>query len=246
MTDTLPYLSGLLSTVEGADPLAQMDPQIKRQRTLEAIKRIVLKESLKQPVVVIFEDLHWIDDQTQALLDLLADSVASARVLLLVNYRPEYRHEWTNKSYYSQFRLDPLSGADRATILTALLDESTELDPLKRMIAERTGGNPFFIEEIVQALFDEGALVRNGAVKVTRPLSQLRMPPTVQGILASRIDRVRGEHKELLQTLAVIGRESSLGLLKQVTSRADTRLEGMLADLQAREFINEQPVASDV
>jgi predicted ATPase len=197
-----------------------MAPQIKRQRTLDAIKRIILSESLQQPVVVIFEDLHWIDAQTQALLDSLADGIANARVLLLVNYRPEYRHEWTNKSYYSQLRLEPLGGIDGATMLAALLDASVELDPLKRLIAERTGGNPFFIEEIVQALFDEGALVRNGAVKVTRSLSQLRLPPTVQGILASRIDRQPSEHKQLLQTLAVIGRESAFGLIKQVSSTA--------------------------
>ena len=92
----------MLGIVEGADPLAQMDPQIKRRRTLDAIKRIILRESLNQPLVVIFEDLHWIDEQTQALLDLLADSIANARVLLLVNYRPEYRHEWGNKSHYVQ------------------------------------------------------------------------------------------------------------------------------------------------
>ena len=131
-----------------------------------------------------------------------------------MNYRPEYHHEWTNKSYYTQLRLDPLGGADGAAMLAALLGEAVELNPLKRLITERTGGNPFFIEEIVQALFDEGALVRNGAVKVTRSLSQLRLPPTVQGMLAARIDRQPSEHKELLQTLAVIGRESSLGLLK--------------------------------
>jgi class 3 adenylate cyclase/predicted ATPase len=246
LDDTLPYLFGLLGMVEGLDPLAQMDPQIKRQRTLEAIKRIVLSESLKQPVVAIFEDLHWIDAQTQALLDLLADSVARSRVLLLFNYRPEYRHEWNNKSYYSQLRLDPLGDADGAAMLEALLGESVELTPLKRLITERTGGNPFFIEEIVQALFDDGALARNGAVRVTRSLSQLRLPPTVQGMLASRIDRQPNEHKELLQTLAVIGRESSLGLLRQVASHADTQLEPVLADLQAGEFIYEQPAARGV
>ena len=245
LDDTLQYLFGLLGIVEGPDPLAQMDPQIRRQRTLDAIKRIVLRESLKQPVVVIFEDLHWIDAQTQALLDLLADGLARASVLLLVNYRPEYRHEWTNKSYYSQLRLDPLGGADGAAMLAALLGESVEVNPLKGLIAVRTGGNPFFIEEIVQALFDEGALVRNGAVKVTRSLSQLRLPPTVQGILAARIDGQASEHKQLLQTLAVIGRESSLRLLRQVASHTDTKLERMLADLQMGEFIYEQPAATD-
>ena len=240
------YLFALLGIQDTPDPLAQMDPQIKRQRTLDAIKRTILRESLKQPVVVIFEDLHWIDAQTQALLDLLADSIANARVLLLVNYRPEYRHEWGNKSYYSQLRLDPLGGADGATMLAALLGESVELNPLKRLIAERTSGNPFFIEEIVQALFDEGALVRNGVVKVTRSLSQLRLPPTVQGILASRIDRQPSEHKQLLQTLAVFGRESSLGLIRQVVPTEAPQLERMLAALQASEFIYEQPVVTDI
>jgi predicted ATPase len=119
-------------------------------------------------------------------------------------------------------------------------------NPLNRLIAERTGGNPFFIKEIVQALFDEGALVRNGAVKVTRSLSQLRLPPTVQGILASRIDRQPSEHKQLLQTLSVIGRESSLGLLSQVASHPDTQLERMLADLRAGDFIYEQPTATGI
>jgi predicted ATPase len=215
-----------------------MDPQIKRQRTLDAIKRIILRESVNQPLVAIFEDLHWIDAHTQALLDLLADSIANARVLLLVNYRPEYRHEWTNKSHYVQLGLNPLGRESAEELATALLGDAVELKPLKRLIIERTGGNPFFIEEIVQALFDEGTLVRDsprpgplpagegsrgreqriGAVKVMRSLSQLRLPQTVQGILASRIDRQPSEHKQLLQTLSVIGRESSLSLLRQVAS----------------------------
>jgi class 3 adenylate cyclase len=244
--DTLPYLYGLLGIVEGADPIAQMDPQVKRRRTLDAIKRIVLRESLNQPLVVIFEDLHWIDEQTQALLDLLADSIGNVHVLLLVNYRPEYRHQWTNKSHYVQLGLNPLGRENAEELATALLGDAVELNPLKRLMVERTGGNPFFIEEIVQALFDEGALVRNGAVRVTRSLSQLRLPATVQGILASRIDRQPIEHKQLLQTLAVIGRESSLGLLAQVALHSDTQLERMLADLRAGEFIYEEPAATGV
>jgi class 3 adenylate cyclase len=245
LEDTLSYLFGLLGIHDGPDPHAQMDPRIKRQRTLEAIKRILLRDSLNQPLVVIFEDLHWIDEQTQALLDLLADSVASARVLLLLNYRPEYRHEWTNKSYYTQLRLDPLASAEGAAMLAALLGEGVELNPLKSLIAGRTGGNPFFTEEIVQALFDEGALVRNGAVKVTRSLSQLRLPPTVQGMLAARIDRLREERKGLLQTLAVIGRESSLRVLQSVTGIDESLLNQRLAELRSGEFIYEQPVAAD-
>jgi class 3 adenylate cyclase len=246
LQDTLPYLFGLLGIVEGADPIAQMDPQIKKQRTLDAIKRIIVRDSLNQPLIVIFEDLHWIDEQTQALLDLLTDSVANVRVLLLVNYRPEYRHEWSNKSHYVQIGLKPLGRESTEELLAALLEDAIELQPLKRLIIERTGGNPFFIEEMVQALFDEGTLVRNGVVTVTRSLSQLRLPPTVQGILAARIDRLSAEQKELLQTLAALGRESSLGLITQVASHPNTQLERMLADLQAGEFIYEQPAATGV
>jgi len=245
LQDTLPYLFGLLGIVAGADPLAQMDPQIKKQRTLEAIKRTVVCESLKQPLIVIFEDLHWIDEQTQALLDLLADSIASARVLLLVNYRPEYRHEWGNKSHYVQIGLKPLGHESADELLTALLEDAVELQPLKRLIIERTGGNPFFIEEMVQALFDEGTLLRNGAVKVTRSLSQLRLPPTVQGILAARIDRLSAQQKGLLQTMAVIGRAAPRALISKITGTAEAQLERTLAELRAAEFIYEQPALGD-
>jgi class 3 adenylate cyclase/tetratricopeptide (TPR) repeat protein len=245
LDDTLPYLFGLMGIVDGPDPYAQMDARIRRQRTLDAIKRFILRDSLRQPIVIIFEDLHWIDEQTQALLDLLVDSVASARMLLLFNYRPEYHHGWANKSYYSQLRLEPLAGADGAAMLSALLGEGGELSPLKRLIAERTGGNPFFIEEIVQGLFEDGALVRNGTLRITRSLSQLRLPPTVQGMLAARIDRLPRLQKDLLQTLAVIGREARLRLVRQVTSTEEVLLSQNLAELCAAEFIHEQPIAGD-
>jgi class 3 adenylate cyclase/tetratricopeptide (TPR) repeat protein len=245
-SDTQPYLFALLAIAESPDPIAQMDPQVKRRRTLEALKRIVLRESLKQPVIIIFEDLHWIDGETQALLDLLADGLANARVLLLVNYHPEYRHEWGNKTYYTQLRLDPLGRDSAAEMLSELVGDSVELNPLKRLITERTEGNPFFIEEMVQALFDQGALVRNGAVKVVRSLSQLRLPPTVQGLLASRIDRLAVEQKDLLQTIAVIGRESSGALIRKIAAPGNGKLEQMLSVLQAGEFIYEQPTAAEI
>jgi predicted ATPase len=245
-SDTLLLLYTLMGLHEGPDPLAQMDPQIKRRRTLDAIKHIILRESLNQPTVVIFEDLHWIDTETQALLDLLADGIANARVLLLVNYRPEYSHAWTNKTYYVQLRLDALGRESAAEMLSTLLGESVELNPLKCMVIERTEGNPFFIEEMVQALFDDGALVRKGVVKVVRPISQLRLSPTVQGVLASRIDQLSAERKELLQTLAVIGRESLLGLIGKVVAQTEAQLERMLGDLQAGEFIYEQPATGDI
>ena len=246
LEDSLPYLFGLLGIVESGDPLAGMDAEIRKRRTLDAIKRILLRESINQPLMVIFEDLHWIDEGTQGFLNLLADSIGTAKILLLVNYRPEYSHHWNSKTYYTQLRLDPLGNESADEMLQSLLGDSAELGPLKRLIIERTEGNPFFMEETVLVLFDEGTLKRNGAVKLTRSLSQLRIPPTVQAILASRIDRLLPDQKDLLQTLAVIGRELALGLLKSVVSRSEDELNRMLSELQLAEFIYEQPAAGDV
>jgi predicted ATPase len=246
LEDTFPYLFSLLGIVEGDDPLAQMDGQIKKRRTLEAIKRIALRESLNQSLMVIFEDLHWIDEQTQELLNLLADSIGTAKFLLLVNYRPEYSHKWNSKSYYTQLRLDPLGKESAEEMLSALLGDGKDLIPLKRLIIERTDGTPFFMEEIVQALFEDDVLQRNGGVKLARSMNAVKVPATVQAVLASRIDRLPAEEKELLQTLAVLGREFSLGLVQRVTLKPDEELEPMLARLQAAEFIYEQPAAGDV
>ncbi len=246
LEDTLPYLFGLLGVVEGDDPLAQLDPQLRRRRTLEAIKRILARESLNQPLIVEFEDLHWIDGETQTLLNLLVDGIATARILLLVNYRPEYHHQWGSKTYYSQLRLDPLGKESAQELLTALMGDDESILPLKRLIIERTEGNPFFMEEIFQSLVEQGALARNGAAKLVKPLNEIRVPPTVQAILASRIDRLPAAEKELLQTLAVLGREFSSRLIKHVVGKSDDKLERMLSALQLAEFIYEQPAIGDV
>jgi predicted ATPase len=241
LEDALPYLFTLLDIVEGDDPLARMDGQVKKRRTLEAIRRVILRESINHPVMVIFEDLHWIDEQTQELLNLLVDSLGTAKILLLVNYRPEYSHQWGNKTYYTQLRLDPLGRESADEMLSALLGEGQDMVALKRVIIERTEGTPFFMEEIVQALFEDGALQRNGTVRLAKPMNAVKVPGTVQGILASRIDRLLPDEKELLQTLAVIGREFPLGLVRNVTRKAGEDLERMLAALQLAEFIYEQP-----
>jgi class 3 adenylate cyclase/predicted ATPase len=247
LEDTLPYLFSLLGIVEGDDPLAQMDGQIKKRRTLEAIKRIVLRESLNQPLMVIFEDLHWIDEQTQELLNLLADSIGSAKILLLINYRPEYSHQWNSNTYCTQLHLDPLGKESAEEMLSALLGDRNDLLPLKRLIIDKTEGNPFFMEETVQALFDEGALARVGSiVRLTKPLGELKIPATVQAILAARIDRLPANDKEMLQTLAVLGKEFTLSHVKATIARSDSEPERLLAELQTAEFIYEQPAFPEV
>jgi class 3 adenylate cyclase/tetratricopeptide (TPR) repeat protein len=248
LEDTLPYLLALLGIVEGDDPLAGMDAQVRKRRTLDAIKRILLRESLNQPLMLIFEDLHWIDEETQGLLNLLADSIANAKILLLANYRPEYSHDWSSKTYYTQLRLDPLGMKSSDEMLTGLLGDSAALAPLKRLIVEKTGGNPFFMEETVQVLCDDGSLVREGsATRLTRSLGELKIPPTVRAILAARIDRLPVGEKELLQTLAVIGKEFALSLAKRMLDGTnDDELERMLGHLQTAEFIYEQPAPGDL
>jgi class 3 adenylate cyclase len=246
LEDTLPYLFSLLGIVEGDDALAQMDGQIRKRRTLEAVKRILLRESLNQPLIVILEDLHWIDEQSQELLNLLADSIGTAKFLLLVNYRPEYSHQWNSKTYYTQLRLNPLGKESADEMLTALLGDGKDLIPIKRLIIERTEGTPFFMEEMVQALFEDGVLQRNGTMRLAKSMSAVKVPATVQAILASRIDRLPAEEKELLQTLAVLGREFPLGLVQRVMRKPNDELERMISRLQAGEFIYEQPAAGDV
>ncbi|MBI3801338.1 MAG: AAA family ATPase [Deltaproteobacteria bacterium] len=256
LEDTLPYLLLLLGVAEPTSSLGQMDPQVRKRRTLEAIKRLLVRESLSQPLIVIFEDLHWLDSETQAFLSLLSESLATAPILLLVNYRPEYRHEWGNKTYYTQLRLDPLQQDDSQELLTALLGNDGALQPLKQFILEKTEGNPFFMEEIVQAFREQGVLPDShrtgtaqqhvGATGWSLRPTDLHIPPTVQGILASRIDRLPPPEKELLQTLAVIGKEFSLSLVCQVVGQAEDRVQGLLAQLQAAEFIYEQPAFPEV
>src|SRR5262249_4903578 len=251
LEDALPHLLGLLGLNEGDDPLAGMDAQIRQRRMVEALKRILLRESLNQPLVVILEDLHCIEQETQEILNLLADSIGTAKILLLVNYRPEYSHSWSSKSYYTQLRLDPLGKESAGDMLDALLGVNVrtidgQLAALKWLIIEKTEGNPLFMEEIVQALTEEGVLVRNGAVRVARPLAALKIPPTVQDIIASRIDRLPTAEKELLQTLAVIGMEFTIALAREVTEKPDDQLDRLLNDLQVGEFVYEQPAAGDM
>ena len=245
LAGTLPYILSLLGIAGAGASLAMMDAQIRRRRTLDAIKRIIIRESLRQPLVVIFEDLHWIDPETQELLDLLVDSVASAHILMLVNYRPEYHHAWGNRTCYTQLRLDPLGGQSADEMLHALLGSDASLQSLKRLIIEKTQGNPFFMEEIVRALVEQGVLARNGATRLTKPLTEIHVPPTVHGMLASRIDALSAAHKDLLQTLAVIGKDFSLNLVRHMTAGPDDQLEQMLKGLQAGEFIYEQPALGE-
>jgi tetratricopeptide (TPR) repeat protein len=241
----LPPLLALLD-VPVEDPGWQnLDPPQRRQRTLDAVKRLLLRESQVQPLLVVFEDLHWIDGETQALLDSLVDSLGSARLLLLVNYRPEYEHRWGSKTAYSQLRLDSLPAESAAELLTALLGPDPGLVPLTLMLVKR--GNPFFLEETVRTLVETGALAgERGAYRLTRPVEALQVPATVQTILAARIDRLPPEEKRLLQAASVIGKDVPYTLLTVIAEQPEEALRRGLAHLQESEFLHETQLFPDL
>ena len=217
LQDTLPALLALLDALPADSPFGQLDPPQRRQRTLDALKQVLLRESQVQPLLLVFEDLHWIDSETQALLDSLVESLPTARLFLLVNYRPEYQHGWGSKTFYTQVRLDPLPPARADELLQALMGTDPSLAALTPLLIARTEGNPFFLEESVQTLVETQVLVgERGGYHLAQPLASLQVPATVQAVLAARIDRLPPEEKRLLQTAAVIGTEVPLPLLQAI------------------------------
>jgi class 3 adenylate cyclase len=247
LQDAIPALLALLDALPDDSPFLTLDPPQRRQRTLTALKRVLLRESQVQPVLVVFEDLHWIDTETQALLDSLVESLPTVRMLLLVNYRPEYQHGWGSKTSYTQLRLDPLPPASAEAFLQALLGDDASLVPLTQLLIARTQGNPFFLEESVQALVEAGVLVgERGAYRLVTPLDRLQVPVTVQAVLAARIDRLPPEEKRLLQTAAVIGTEVPFPLLQTMADVPEEALHRGLAHLQATEFLYEARLFPDL
>jgi class 3 adenylate cyclase/tetratricopeptide (TPR) repeat protein len=240
LQDTLPALLSLLEVLPEDSPFRTLDPPQRRQHTVQALKRMLLRESQVQPLLLVFEDLHWIDTETQALLDSLVESLPTARLLLLVNYRPEYQHGWGNKTYYTQLRLDPFPPASAEEFLAALLGDDPSLVPVKQLLIARTEGNPFFLEESVRTLVETGVLAGEpGAYRLVQALLTIQVPATVQAVLAARIDRLPPEEKRLLQTAAVVGTEVPLPLLQAIAELSEATLHRGLAHLQAAEFLYE-------
>jgi predicted ATPase len=187
LQETIPALLSLLEALPEDSPFRHLDPAQRRHRTLEGLKRIFVRESQVQPLLLVCEDLHWFDSETQAFLDSLVESLPTARLLMLVNYRPEYHHGWGSKTFYTQLRLDPLPPASADAFLEALLGDDPSLEPLKQLLIARTEGNPFFLEESVRTLVETQELVGEpGAYRLAHALPTLQVPATVQAMLAAR------------------------------------------------------------
>ncbi len=247
LKSTLPALLTLLDVPVDDNAWQGLDPAERRRRTLEAVKRILLRESQVQPLLVVFEDLHWIDSETQAFLDNLIESLPSARFLLLTNYRPEYQHNWGSRSYYSQIRIDPLPPESAREVLRALLGEDRALLPLKDLLIARTEGTPFFLEESVRTLVEIKVLVgERGNYRLAKPIESIQVPASVQAVLAARIDRLAPDAKQLLQSASVIGKDFSFALLHGVADLSEENLRREVGHLQAAEFIYETRLFPDL
>src|SRR5499433_4353606 len=217
-----------------------MDPQQRRRSPFDALKRVLIRESQRQPLLLVFEDLHWIDSETQAFLDSFVEGLPTARILLLVDYRLEYSHGWGDKSYYTQLRVNPLPPTSAEELLQHLLGGNADLASLKELLIRRTEGNPFFAEESVRSLVETGVLVgEKGAYRPGLRIDEIRIPSTVQSVVADRIDRLPAEEKHLLQTAAVIGVVVPARLLQAVTELPQGDLRRHLAHLQTAEFLYE-------
>jgi class 3 adenylate cyclase/tetratricopeptide (TPR) repeat protein len=224
-----------------------LDPPQRRQRIVEAVKRLLLRESEVQPLLLVFADLQWMDSESQALLDAVIESLPTARILLLISYRSEYQHGWGRKAYYTRLGIEPLPPASAEELLTGLLGQDGTLESLKRTLIERTGGNPFFLEESVQTLVESNVLVGDrGAYRMTKAPEVWPIPATAQAIVAARIDRLPPEEKALLQAASVIGQDVPLALLRSIADVSETSLRLALADLETAEFLYETSLFPDL
>ena len=246
LAPTLPPLLALLDAAT-EDAGWPDDPLLRRERTLDALRRLLVRESQAQPLILVFEDLHWFDRESEAVLDSLVDGLPGARILLLVNYRPEYECHWGSRGAYSQLRVDPLPEESAGALLDAVLGDDAGLSPLKRLLIERTEGNPLFLEESVRTLVETGALVgERGTYGLAARIDEIQIPATVQSLLAARIDRLSVEEKSLLQVAAVIGERVPHRLLEVVADTPAERFRPALARLHSAEFLYEASLFPDV
>jgi tetratricopeptide (TPR) repeat protein len=247
LEDAVPAILWILDALSPDAPFLAQEPAERRRHAVQSVKRVLLRESRVQPMLLVFEDLHWVDAETQGVLDSVIEGLPTAAVLLAVNYRPEYRHGWGSKTYYRQLRVDPLPAARADELLDTLLGNDASVGSLKTLLVARTEGNPLFLEESVRTLVETGTLVGEpGAYRLAGSADRVQVPATVQAILAARIDRLRPEMKRLLQAASVVGKDVPMALLEAIADVRDDELRQALAELQTAEFIYETRLFPDL
>ncbi len=207
LVEGLPLLFDFLGVPDPDRQAPPLGPEARQRQLLDLFRRLARARSAREPAVVLFEDLHWFDRASEGFIENVVVEIAPGnRTLLLLNFRPEYHAAWMQRSYYHQLPLLPLGPEEIADLLSDLLGADPSLCHLAELIQERAGGNPFFIEEIVQSLVETGAFVGSrGAFRLSKPAEEIAVPPTVQSVLAARIDRLPEREKQVLQMASVIG-----------------------------------------
>ena len=240
---TLPYLLELLSVKDSGIDKIPMSPEERKNRIIEALKRIVLKGSEIRPLIMAYEDLHWIDKSSEDQLKHLLESIPGAKVVLIFTYRPEFVHTWGGKSYHSQVMLNRLSNRESIMMVSHLLG-TEELDrDLEEFILEKTEGIPFFIEELIKSLKDLKIIAREGKrYRIAKDIKKVTIPATIQDVIMARVDSLPQEMKGLLQTVSVVGRESSYELIKRVTGLTEQELLSYLSVLKDSELLYERGI----
>ena len=242
-----PAILSLLDALPADHPWHALDPRERRRRVLDALTRLVVKESDQRPLVLVLENLQWVDTETQAFLDALLERVEASRLLLLVDYRPEFAHAWGSQPGFNEVPVPLLSREAAEELLRALLGPDHTLASLRKLLIQRSGGNPYFLEEIVRTLTETKVLIgERGAYRLAGRLEDLQVPATVQAVLAARIDRLPYDEKLLLQSAAVIGLDLPFALLEAVTDLSGERLRSALAHLQAAGFLEETRLFPDL
>ena len=240
MRSILPYLRYLLAVDPGDPAVKTMDPQLRRGEIFDSLRRLMLRAAEVQPQVLVFEDLHWMDQATEGFLTFLADSIAASRVLCLFTYRPGYAYPFGDRSYHTRIALPTLSGEDTMQMAQAMLATEHLPAELETLIHQKAEGNPFFVEEVVKSLRDVGAIRRHGdRYELTKPLDEIVVPDTIQDVLMARIDRLEEAPKRTLQLASVIGREFTRRLLDRLADIRE-RTEAYLQELKAIELIYEK------
>ncbi len=242
LAERLPIMFEFLGVADPERPAPPIGPEARQRQLFEVIRRLARARSAREPAVYLFEDLHWFDRASEEYLENLIELAPGNRTLVLLNFRPEYHAEWMQRSYYhQQLPLLPLGPEAINEIFADQIGSDSSLQRLRELIKERTGGNPFFIEEIVQSLVETGVLAgTKGAYHLAAPVDEVGLPATVQSVLAARIDRLPERDKRLLQTAAVIGRNFSESILRCVTDVGDKEFFAALHALTSAEFLYQE------
>ncbi len=232
----VPYLKYLLNVDPGPD-VVRMDPRERQAGIFDALRTLVLMESRERPLMVVVEDLHWVDDKSEQALAALVEVVAGARVLLVLTYRPGYSPSLGDRTYFSRLTLKRLPQEETAMMAQALLGADALPADLVRLVNAKAEGNPFYTEEVTKSLLESGVLQRrDGSFELVRPVEELRLPDTIQEVILARIDRLQRAAREALQLGSVIGREFTSRLLARI-SDLESQLDDALNELKRLELV---------